>query len=67
MYMYIAMIYFLFEKCREHRTLYDTCGKSKKYKREMTHTKEFHTWLKEEVDKKEECSQQLLSLAKGPQ
>ncbi|KAL8121111.1 hypothetical protein AgCh_018032 [Apium graveolens] len=51
----------------EYRTLYDTHGKSRKYNREMTHTKEFHNWLKEEIDKKERCSQQLLSLAKGPQ
>ncbi|XP_074374679.1 uncharacterized protein LOC141715095 [Apium graveolens] len=51
----------------EHPTLYDTHGKSKNYNRERTHTKEFHNWLKEEIDKKEGCSQQLLSLAKGPQ
>lgn len=36
------------------------------YKRERTHTKEFHNWLKEEVEKKEGCSLELLSLARGP-
>ena len=41
--------------------------KSKLYKREREHTKEFYNWLKDEVQKKEECSPELLALSKGPQ
>ncbi|XP_063939737.1 uncharacterized protein LOC135148446 [Daucus carota subsp. sativus] len=51
----------------EHRSLYDNQVKSKLYKREREHTKEFYNWLKDEVQKKEECSPELLALSKGPQ
>lgn len=60
-------VYFCLLNCREHRTLYAN-GKSKRYDRERKHTKEFHNWLKEEVEKKKECrSLELLYMAKGPQ
>ena len=41
--------------------------KSKLYKRGRDHTKEFYIWLKDEVEKKEGYSSELLALAKGPQ
>ena len=41
--------------------------KSKLYKRERDHKKEFYIWLKDQVEKKEGYSSELLALAKGPQ
>lgn len=57
----------MFKNCREHRTLFDNHGKSKRYERERTHTNEFYNWLKEEVEKRTETDLELLNLAKGPQ
>lgn len=61
------MIFFNLMNCREHRTLYDNNRKSKRYNKERTHTKEFPKWLKEEVERKKDCSLELVNLAKGPQ
>lgn len=52
--------------CRKHRALFDDSAKSKRYKRERTHTDEICEWFKNEVGKKENVSRELLSLAKGP-
>ncbi|KAK1373230.1 hypothetical protein POM88_029423 [Heracleum sosnowskyi] len=51
----------------DHRTLFESHGKSKKYEREKTHTQEFHNWLNDEVGKRSESSLELLHLARGPQ
>ncbi|KAK1361459.1 hypothetical protein POM88_045933 [Heracleum sosnowskyi] len=51
----------------DHRTLFESHGKSKKYEREKTHTQEFHNWLNDEVGKRRESSLELLHLARGPQ
>ncbi|XP_074336927.1 uncharacterized protein LOC141674102 [Apium graveolens] len=52
---------------REHRILYDNEAKTKKYKKERTHTLEFHNWLKAKVEKRTENTLELSNLARGPQ
>lgn len=47
--------------------LFDNHDKSKRYKRERTHTHEFQNWLKDEVKKRKETSMELLSLVRGSQ
>ncbi|XP_074352365.1 uncharacterized protein LOC141691534 [Apium graveolens] len=52
---------------REHRILYDNEAKTKKYKKERTHTLEFHNWLKAKVEKRTENTLELSNLTRGPQ
>ncbi|XP_074374480.1 uncharacterized protein LOC141714883 [Apium graveolens] len=49
----------------EHRILIESHGKSKRYAKERLHTIEFHHWLKDEVQKINEPSSELLNLARG--
>ncbi|XP_063936179.1 uncharacterized protein LOC108203846 [Daucus carota subsp. sativus] len=49
----------------EHLQLVQKDAKSQKFKREWTHTIEFHKWLKEVVRDKENISVELSCLAKG--
>ncbi|KAL6584538.1 hypothetical protein OROMI_003827 [Orobanche minor] len=51
---------------REHHTLVEKDAKAKKFKRERMHTAEFHKWLKEAVQNKDDISFELSCLAKGP-
>lgn len=51
---------------RKHRALVDNNAKSKRYKKERTHTDEICEWFMDEISKKVNVCRELLSLAKGP-
>lgn len=60
------MLTMYYRECSEHRNLDEKDAKLKRFKRERTHTTEFHKWLKEVVGMKDNVSSELSSLAKGP-